>query len=96
MLKFGAFGLLFLGYVLVRYFLSIKKTISNAPTQMKFLLMGTAASMIGILPIVLTNNVIGAVQGNVFVSFIFGLAIFAERQMMENGLEQNGEEDVDA
>jgi len=88
MLKFGAIGLCFLLYCLAGYFISVKRVVERAPPEIKAFLIGTFAAIAGIIPIVITNNVIGAVQGNIFVSFAFGVAMFAERtlrQGMRNG-----------
>jgi hypothetical protein len=79
-LKFGIVGLVFLFYVLVRYYISFRDVIRGSPPVQKALLIGTAAGLTGILPIIVTNNVIAAVQGNIFISFVFGVVIFAEIQ----------------
>ncbi|MFH1514585.1 MAG: O-antigen ligase family protein [bacterium] len=77
-LKFGILGLLFLFYVMLRYLVSFKERIRGSPPLMKAMLAGTSAAFIGIIPIVLTNSVIAAVQGVIFVGFIFGVLIFSE------------------
>lgn len=83
-LKFGIVGLIFLFVLLTRYFVSLKTQIRGSPPLLKAMLLGTSAALIGILPIVLTNNVIAAVQGIIFISFIFGILIFAERKSQEH------------
>lgn len=77
-LKFGIVGLLFLLFVIIRYFVSFKEMIRGSPPLLKAMLAGTAAAFVGIIPIVLTNSVMAAVQGVIFVSFIFGILIFSE------------------
>ena len=83
-LKFGIIGLVFLFVLFARYFISLKTQIRGSPTLLKAMLAGTSASMIGILPIAITNNVIAAVQGIIFVSFIFAILIFAELKSAGN------------
>ncbi len=82
-LKFGIIGLIFLFILFARYFISLKTQIRGSPPLLKAMLVGTSASLIGILPIAITNNVIAAVQGIIFVSFTFAILIFAERKSGE-------------
>jgi O-antigen ligase len=81
-LKFGFIGLMVYLFVMGRYFVSVRNMIRGSPPLSKAILLGTVASMAGIMVIVIPNNVIAAVQGIQFISFAMGIVIFLERQSL--------------